>query len=100
MPGVVAKAGALYERRMQRVQYRRTLRVLPTAVLWQGHQPRPSEPAPAGGLPDFDTDVTSAPFSTRYLHTREPTKPEPPTTATFGAAAAAMAESEIRSIPF
>ena len=34
MPGVVAKAGALYEGRMQRVHYRRTLRVLPTALLF------------------------------------------------------------------
>ena len=38
-----------------------------------------------GAVPDFDTEVTSAPFSAKILHTRVPTKPVPPTTVTFNA---------------
>ena len=33
-------------------------------------------------MPDLDTDVTDAPFSTRSLTTRDPTKPVPPKTVT------------------
>mmetsp|Transcript_22451 Transcript_22451/g.27436 ORF Transcript_22451/g.27436 Transcript_22451/m.27436 type:complete len:218 (+) Transcript_22451:664-1317(+) len=36
----------------------------------------------SGTRPDFETLVTDAPFSDKILHTREPTKPVPPTTVT------------------
>ena len=54
---------------------------------------QPSETAQAGGAPDLERATTSAPPSTRYLHTREPTKPDPPATVTFSADAAAAHRS-------